>query len=184
MTLLLLIYLSKRSDATLNLVFRPFEGMLLFVNLTCLKFFIKEMGVRGLFSFLKPIEEIWTTIELREKQLVIDGSALCNSLYDDNGLDRRCGGQYNEFYDIIESFFQSLSSVGVESFVVLDGANISDNKLDTYKKRSEERIQTADMLAKNPAAANKDVFVYPLLLNFVFTRALRDLGVKFAVSDW
>lgn len=145
MTLLLLIYLSKRSDATLNLVFRPFEGMLLFVNLTRLKFFIKEMGVRGLF---------------------------------------RCGGQYNEFYDIIESFFQSLSSVGVESFVVLDGANISDNKLDTYKKRSEERIQTADMLAKNPAAANKDVFVYPLLLNFVFTRALRDLGVKFAVSDW
>ena len=184
MTLLLLIYLSKRSDATLNLVFRPFEGMLLFVNLTRLKFFIKEMGVRGLFSFLKPIEEIWTTIELREKQLVIDGSALCNSLYEDNGLDRRCGGQYNQFYDRIVSFFQSLSSVGVESFVVLDGANISDNKLDTYKKRSEERIQTADMLAKNPAAANKDVFVYPLLLNFVFTRALRDLGVKFAVSDW
>ena len=87
MTLLLLIYLSKRSDATLNLVFRPFEGMLLFVNLTRLKFFIKEMGVRGLFSFLKPIEEIWTTIELREKQLVIDGSALCNSLYADNGFD-------------------------------------------------------------------------------------------------
>ena len=141
------------------------------------------MGVRGLFSFLDPIEEIWTTIELREKQLVIDGSALCNSLYEDNGLDRRCGGQYNEFYDIIVSFFQSLRSVGVESFVVLDGANINDNKLDTYKKRSEERIQTADMLAKNPAAASKDVFVYPLLLNFVFTRALRDLEVKFAVSD-
>ena len=141
------------------------------------------MGVGGLFSFLNPIEEIWTTIELREKQLVIDGSALCNSLYEDNGLDRRCGGQYNEFYDIIVSFFQSLRSVGVESFVVLDGANINDNKLDTYKKRSEERIQTADMLAKNPAAVNKDVFVYPLLLNFVFTRSLRDLEVKFAVSD-
>ena len=141
------------------------------------------MGVRGHFSFLNPIEEIWTTIELREKQLVIDGSALCNSLYEDNGLDRRCGGQYNEFYDIIVTFFQSLRSVGVESFVVLDGANINDNKLDTYKKRSEERIQTADMLAKNPAAANKDVFVYPLLMNFVFTRALRDLEVKFAVSD-
>ena len=141
------------------------------------------MGVGGLFTFLNPIEEIWTTIELREKQLVIDGSALCNSLYEDNGLDRRCGGQYNEFYDIIVSFFQSLRSVGVESFVVLDGANINDNKLDTYKKRSEERIQRADMLAKNPAAANKDVFVYPLLLNFVFTRALRDLEVKFAVSD-
>ena len=141
------------------------------------------MGVRGLFSFLNPIEEIWTTIELREKQLVIDGSALCNSLYEDNGLDRRCGGQYNEFYDIIVTFFQSLRSVGVESFVVLDGANINDNKLDTYKKRSEERIQTADMLAKNPAAVNKNVFVYPLLLNFVFTRALRDLEVKFAVSD-
>ena len=154
-----------------------------FLLTTRLKFLIKVMGVRGLFSFLNPIEEIWTTIELREKQLVIDGSALCNSLYEDNGLDRRCGGQYNEFYDIIVTFFQSLRSVGVESFVVLDGANINDNKLDTYKKRSEERIQTADMLAKNPAAANKDVFVYPLLMNFVFTRALRDLEVKFAVSD-
>ena len=158
MTLLLLIYLSKLSDATLNLVFRPFEGMLLFVNLTRLKFFIKEMGVRGLFSFLKPIEEIWTTIELREKQLVIDGSALCNSLYEDNGLHRRCGGQYNEFYKIIVSFFESLRSVGVKSLVVLDGANISDYKLDTYKKRSKERIQTADTLAKNPAAVEFRIY--------------------------
>ncbi|XP_022803979.1 protein asteroid homolog 1-like [Stylophora pistillata] len=142
------------------------------------------MGVRGLFSFVEPIEQLWETIELRrDTKLVIDGSALSNSLYTDNCLDRRCGGQYKEFYDIIVDFFNALESVGVESFVVLDGAYTSDNKLDTYRKRSKERIKTANMLAKNPKEANKDVFVYPLLLNFVFARALNDLGVKFAVSD-
>lgn len=139
------------------------------------------MGVHGLFSFVKPIEQLWETIELRRgTKLVIDGSALYKSLHKDSSLDKRRGGQYKEFYDIIIGFFRALKSVGVESFVVLDGAT-SEKKLETYKKRSEERIKTADKLAKKPAI--KDDFVCPLLLNFVFVRALRDLRVKFAVSD-
>lgn len=143
------------------------------------------MGVRGLTSFVKSIESLWTTVEVKNTKLVIDGSALCNSLYSDNGFDRQCGGQYQEFYDIIVSFFEVLDSSGVESFVVLDGAHdSSDKKLDTFKKRAKERIQTADMLAKNPKLANPDVFVCPLLLNLVFVKALRDLGIKFAFSDW
>ncbi|XP_022778219.1 protein asteroid homolog 1-like [Stylophora pistillata] len=141
------------------------------------------MGVHGLLSFVEKIEQLWETIELRrDTKLVIDGSALYKSLYADSCLDRRCGGQYKEFYDIIINFFNALKSVGVESFVVLDGAT-NDNKLETHKKRSEERIKKAYFLAKKPAEEIKDVFVCPLLLNFVFVQALRDLDVKFAVSD-
>lgn len=151
----------------------------------CKVIVFSEMGVRGLTSFVKSIESLWTTVEVKNAELVIDGSALCNSLYSDNGFDRQCGGQYQEFYDIIVSFFKVLDSSSVESFVVLDGAHdSSDKKLDTFKKRAKERIQTADMLAKNPKLANPDVFVCPLLLNLVFVKALRDLGIKFAFSDW
>lgn len=142
------------------------------------------MGVRGLTSYINSIGSLWTQIELRNTKLVIDGPGLCNYLYMDTGFDRQCGGQYEEFYHIVLSFFDALDSRAVKSFVVLDGAHDrSDKKLDTFKKRSEQRIQTGDALC-NGRSPDGDVFVLPLLANLVFVQALRDRGIKFAVSDW
>lgn len=138
------------------------------------------MGVRGLTSYINSIESLWSQTELRNTKLVIDGPGLCNCLYVDSGFDRQCGGQYN----VVLSFFAALDSRGVDSFVVLDGAyDRSDKKLDTFKKRSAQRIQTGDALSKG-GSTDGDVFVLPLLSNLVFVQALRDRGVKFAVPDW
>ena len=142
------------------------------------------MGVRGLTSYINSIGSLWKQIELRNTKLVIDGPGLCNWLYVDSGFDRQCGGQYEEFYHLVLSFFDALYSRDVESFVVLDGAHDpSDKKLDTFKKRSAQRIQTGDALC-NGRSTDDDVFVQPLLCNLVFVQALRDRSVKFAVSDW
>ena len=142
------------------------------------------MGVRGLTSYVNSIGSLWTQTELRNTKLIIDGPGLCNCLYLDSGFDRQCGGQYEEFYNVILSFFDALDSRGVDSFVVLDGAHDrSDKKLDTFKKRSAQRIQSGDALY-NGRSTDGDAFVLPLLSNLVFVQALRDRGVKFAVPDW
>ena len=143
------------------------------------------MGVRGLTSYVEKIQSLWTQKELQNEKLVIDGSALCNCLYRDYGFDRRCGGQYEEFYDKVVSFFKALKSKDVEALVILDGAyDQSDAKLETRKKRSEKRIQTFDMLSKcSEPPLNNDGFQLPLLSKHVFVQALEDLAIKFAVSD-
>ena len=75
-------------------------------------------------------------LRLRNTKLVIDGPGLCNCLYVESGFDRQCGGQYEEFYNVVLLFFAALDSRGVDSIVVLDGAHDrSDKKLDTFKKK-------------------------------------------------
>ena len=83
-------------------------------------------------------------------------------------------------------FFDALKSKGVDSYVVLDGAfDGSDKKLETYKERTQNRIDTAAWLFKNETSANDEkYFLLPLLAKFVFVEVLRDHEIKFAVSDW
>ena len=140
------------------------------------------MGVRGLTSYINSIGTLWTQIELQSTKLIIDGSSLCNLLYRENGFDCPCGGQYDELYGAVVSFFEALDSKDIEFFVVLDGAHDpSGKKLDTQKKRASERIQTSHVLAKNPT--DGDDFLLPLLSKLVLIQALRNCGIKFAVCD-
>ena len=139
------------------------------------------MGIPGLTSFVNSMDNLWTTIDLQDTKLVIDGSCLCYYLYVNSGLDCQCGGQYDEFYQAVVSFFDALNSRRVECFVVFDGANDpSDKKLDTLKQRALRNIKTANDLTKS---ADSRLFLLPLLAKFVFLQALRDRGIKFAICD-
>ena len=144
-----------------------------------------KMGVRGLTSYVNPIKTLWKRqTELKNTKLVIDGSGLCNYLYK-NVFDCRCGGQYEEFCDAVFSFFKALDCNGVESFVVLDGAqHASGKKLETHINRANQRIETSRALAENRVTENGEDFLLPLLSRLVFLQALRDHSVKFVVCDW
>ena len=131
-----------------------------------------------------PKTPLWTEIELKNTRLVIDGSALYHYLYKSEELDCRCGGQYDEFYNVVFSFFSALNSKGIKSFVVLDGPrNIT---LDRDKERAKEMIEEANKLATDLGST---AFLSPLLSKLVFIEALRaltDRGIKFtefAVCD-
>jgi len=140
------------------------------------------MGIPELTSYIKSISTraLYTEIKLENTKLVIDGSSLYHHLYSKEGFDCRCGGQYDEFYRIVLSFFGALNSNEVESYVVFDGADDpSDKKLETLNKRVSERIVASRALADDGV----DCFLRPLLLKHVFLQALRNLGVKFAVCD-
>ena len=138
------------------------------------------MGVRGLTSYINSIGTLWTQIDLKNTKLIIDGSCLCHYLYYSNGLDCRCGGQYQEYYDAVVSFFDALVSNGVEAYVVFDGAHDpSDKKLETRIARTNERVRKSNALSMSA-----DDFLLPLLARHVFVDALRNRGVKFVFSDW
>ena len=147
------------------------------------------MGIPGLSTFVNSNENLWTTIDLHDTKLVIDGSRLCYYLYEEeNKFDCRCGGQYDEFYLAVVSFFDALNSKCVECFVVFDGANdSSDKKLETLRKRAENKINKAiDVLSEsagNTPQGRWTPFLLPLLAKFVFLEALRDRGIKFAICD-
>ena len=139
------------------------------------------MGIPGLTSYINSIGTLWTQIDLKNTKLIIDGSCLCHYLYYSNGLDCRCGGQYQEYYDAVVSFFDALVSNGVEAYVVFDGAHDpSDKKLETLKARAKERVETSNALSKS---ADDRLFLLPLLARHVFLEALRNRGVKFVSSD-
>ena len=142
------------------------------------------MGVRGLTSYANSIETLWKRqTELKNTKLVIDGSGLCNYLYK-NVFDCRCGGQYEEFCDAVLSFFKALDCNGVESFVVLDGAqHASGKKLEKHKKNAKDLIKKSCALAENRAPEDGEDFVLPLLSKRVFLQVVMDRGVKFAVCD-
>ena len=140
-----------------------------------------DMGIPGLTSYINSLGTLWTEINLKNTKLVIDGSCLCHYLYASNGLDCRCGGQYQEYYDVVVSFFDALISNGVETYVVFDGTHDpSGKKLETLKAGAKERVKTSNALSKS---ADDRLFLLPLLARHVFVDALRNRGVKFVFSD-
>ncbi|XP_044185119.1 protein asteroid homolog 1-like [Acropora millepora] len=140
------------------------------------------MGIRGLTHFVHSTKNLWTTIDLQDTKLVIDGLALNCCLFENSGLDYRCGGQYDEFYQAVVAFFVALKSSHVHCFVVFDGAiDPSGKKLETIKKRAEEGLETVHELS---TSGDIDSLVsFPLLFTDVFKQALRDNGIPFAICD-
>ncbi|XP_015778517.1 PREDICTED: protein asteroid homolog 1-like [Acropora digitifera] len=138
------------------------------------------MGIPRLTSFVNSTENLWTTIDLHDTKLVIDGMALYFYLYGKSGLDCRCGGQYDEFYQAVIAFFLALKSKHVDCFVVFDGTiDPSGKKLKTIKSRVEQSIEAASELSRYDAS----LFVIPLLSAQVFKQALRDNSIPFVVCD-
>ena len=134
------------------------------------------MGIRGLTHFVHSTKNLWTTIDLQDTKLVIDGLALNCCLCENSVLDYRCGGQYDEFYQAVVAFFVALKSSRVHCFVVFDGAiDPSGKKLETIKKRAEEGLQTVHELS---TSGDIDTLVsFPLLLTDVFKQVLRDNSI-------
>ena len=139
------------------------------------------MGIPGLTSFVHDTGNLWTTIDLHDTKLLIDGKALLFYLYENSDLDCRCGGQYNEFYRTVVAFFVALKSRRVDCYVVFDGTiDPSGKKLKTIKKRVKESLKTANKLSMS---ADNRLFLIPLLSAHVFKQALRDESIPFAICD-
>ncbi|XP_026139424.1 protein asteroid homolog 1-like [Carassius auratus] len=132
------------------------------------------MGVQGLRLFIESSNRndlrSWA---FRDSRLIIDGSNLYYTLYFDCNLDQMHGGDYDAFEETVILFFENLRDCDIHPYVVLDdGADHTDKKWDTVKKRKQEKINAAFALS-----AGKRAKVLPILIQTVFTQLLHKLEI-------
>ncbi|MED6245972.1 hypothetical protein ATANTOWER_011020 [Ataeniobius toweri] len=106
------------------------------------------MGVQGLTTFLANHQMIYQEVQFRRSRLVIDGCNLNYLLYFKSGLDENHGGEYAAYRNLIENFITALRTCEITPYVVLDGgSDVTDKKVETVAKRSEDRVQRAHQAA-------------------------------------
>ncbi len=143
------------------------------------------MGVEGLRTFIESSNRndlrSWA---FRDNRLIIDGCNLYYTLYFDCNLDQMHGGDYDAFEELIILFFENLRDCDIHPYVVLDGgADHTDKKWDTLRKRKQEKINEAFTLS-----AGKRAKVLPILVKNVFRQLLHKLKVPLIQcleeADW
>ncbi|XP_016379568.1 single-strand DNA endonuclease ASTE1 [Sinocyclocheilus rhinocerous] len=143
------------------------------------------MGVLGLRTFIESSNRndlrSWA---FRDNRLIIDGCNLYYTLYFDCNLDQMHGGDYDAFEEVIIRFFENLRDCDIHPYVVLDGgADHTDKKWDTLRKRKQEKIKAAFALS-----AGKRAKVLPILIKNVFRQLLHKLKVPLIQcleeADW
>lgn len=136
------------------------------------------MGVKGLTSFVEENGHILQDIFFKNSKLVIDGCNLYYLLYFRENLDQIHGGEYDSFECLINRFIQALRDSGIEPFIVLDGgADYTDKKFETLKKRAQDKINAACN-----ASRGRSDNVLPPIIKQVFKEVLTSLKVPFAIS--
>ncbi len=129
-------------------------------------------------DFIKQ-EYDWDPVILTNTKLVIDGSALCLSLY--TAFFRHTwyyGGDYHEYYNCVRTFFDKLKNSNIEAYVVMSGIYV-------HEARNVQNIPL-HLEEKNKIIADLPITpqnLTPLFVVHVFLDALREKGIKFFVSD-
>ncbi|XP_013885666.1 protein asteroid homolog 1 [Austrofundulus limnaeus] len=135
------------------------------------------MGVQGLTRLLENHHRVYMETRFRRSRLLIDGCNLIYLLYFDSGLDQNHGGEYAAFESLIESFIRALRTCDISPYVVLDGAsNISDKKVETQARRTEDRVQRASQAA----VSGRSMQILPPLASLVLRQTLARLQVPVA----
>ncbi|XP_061111891.1 protein asteroid homolog 1-like [Conger conger] len=138
------------------------------------------MGVRGLTSYIEGNKkQFYEGRKLKNTKLVIDGNNLLCNLYIKSGLDQRHGGDYESFANIIQQFFETLTTCNIEPFVVMDGAiDYSGKKFPTLKERAQGRIEEAGKISSGKSKQSQ-FSPFSLLSRTVFRQKLSSLNVPF-----
>ncbi|KAJ8334590.1 hypothetical protein SKAU_G00402290 [Synaphobranchus kaupii] len=143
------------------------------------------MGVHGLTSYMEGNrKQFFKDLKLRNTTLVIDGCSLFFRLYFTSGLDQQHGGDYDSFSNLIQQFFEALSSCNISPVVLLDGGiDYTSKKFPTLVQRAQSKIKEADALSRGYHGS-----VLPLLTKEVFKQVLSSLHVPFiqcvSEADW
>ena len=96
---------------------------------------------------------------------------------------QKCGGQYQDYFDIVTDFFDRLLNAGVIPYVVLDGYSVL-LKFDTIVNRRTSRIKEVYDITVNRSPRHTSGSVIPLFTRQVFIQSLKEKRIAFAVAEW
>lgn len=125
------------------------------------------MGVRGLTTYIsRNAEKYLNPFELHDCNLVIDGDNLASQLFN-KSKHSTFGGNYDEYYKLIITFFAMLKKCNITAYVLMDGG-YEERKMKTIQTRLQTRITAVKYalpLSRRP--------VIPLFMREVFIDALK-----------
>lgn len=132
------------------------------------------MGVRGLTSYIaKNAEKYLEPYELHDCDLVIDGDSLASNLYSwHSQCNSAFGGDYDQYYRCVVTFFAMLKQCNVTPYVLLDGG-YEKKKLETVRHRLRSKIGAVKHI--NPFRC---IPLFPLMLREVFVEAVKTTGCQ------
>lgn len=134
-----------------------------------------SMGVRGLTTYIgQNADRYMDPFELHDCDLVIDGDSLSSNLYKwVSNCNSAFGGNYDQYYRTVCSFFEMLRQCNVVAYVLLDGGYLP-KKLSTVRQRLRAKIGAIKYL--NPFDAKP---MFPIMMREVFVEALEHCGIPF-----
>ena len=135
------------------------------------------MGIRGLSDFLDQNFK-FPKVNLKEfKTLVIDGNNICHKLYQDEKIDWKLGGEYQDFLEVVHRFFDGICKAGVTPIVVVDG-------LREFTKTVKHGNNTNSILEKwqKYGELAENTIVLPTLTLQTFISVANELEIEVIVS--
>ena len=141
------------------------------------------MGIRGLSAFIKKNYK-WGAANWKVKNLIIDGHNICCKLYNNN-LSCNFGGEYDQFDQILETFFKEIKQQQCEPIVVFHGVKI-ENRLHKVCERRLQSFKEMKSIQTGYMGSTGDHLYREVklhMLKFVCMDVLRRLKIEFYVAS-
>ena len=142
------------------------------------------MGIRGLSAFIKKNYK-WRAANWKWKNLIIDGHNICCKLYN-NELSCNFGGEYDQFDQILETFFKEIKQQQCGPIVVFHGVKI-ENRLHKVRERRLQSFEEMESIQTGYMGSTGDDHLYHEvklhMLKFVCMDVLRRLKIEFYVAS-
>ncbi len=137
------------------------------------------MGIHKLTSFVRKANCSKLLYLTRGSKIVIDGFGLCYKLH--------CGilsGDYCQFYDKVVTYLSSLTKDGLEVYVVIDGVDYDNKKVETDRHRDVKRLHRLWKVNSDLEEISSPFEItISYMAKIVFTDAVRNSGVQYFVAD-
>ncbi|XP_033100642.1 protein asteroid homolog 1-like [Anneissia japonica] len=131
------------------------------------------MGVRGLTGFINK-NNIFSQYELSNGTVIVDGYNFLYSLYFDEEIDVKHGGEYSDFYKIFNDFISVLDTCKVKPIFIFDGGHVDERKFPTIKERFEKNLKRSLRIGQG---ADDDRCILPLFCSHTMIKLFNDLNV-------
>lgn len=132
------------------------------------------MGLKGFTTFVDDNSELLLThVNISDTKIIIDGSNLMYFIYRVFRYNSRFGGDYNEYRQTVDYFFQNLKTCKITPIIVMDGCqNIDNSKLNTSIKRHDQKLKLCYYSVHNKRMCDQQTPI-PLLLKQEFRASLK-----------
>ncbi len=148
----------------------------------CATYIAEFMGVRGLLTLISANKGVVCTECCIKGELIIDGYAILQELYDLHDLDWANGGCYAQQCLITLEFYQHLKSIGVKPIVVVDGGGSVQLVKEIILRRKRIIADFPEMIERKHLG-RKGTSILPLMAREILVSSLRKNGIDVYVAD-